>query len=238
MKQVRAVADSVPSTTSTNPQTRRAPAVQKTLSETVAEILRHEILSGDLPPGARLRQVEISERLGTSTTPVREAFVQLAREGLVFGDPRRGVVVFTPEIDDLIECYEMRSVLESLAARLSVPDLTRHDIRAMEAILDELHPDPEISGEDYIRLNKAFHSRLYSACGRPRLMSIISELEDASLMYIRVLGSAHPIGIGVEKEHAAILDAARRGNAEEAAELVAEHLDSRRKLFVEALKEV
>src|SRR5918997_1170374 len=68
-----------------------------------------------LAPGTRLRQNDVAKRFGVSTTPVREAFAQLQAEGLVRIDPHRGAVVFHPSVDDVLEFYEIREALESLA---------------------------------------------------------------------------------------------------------------------------
>src|ERR1700759_28088 len=76
----------------------------------VAE-LRRLILSGELPAGTHLRQVELAERFGVSTTPVREALMVLGRLGLVRHDAQRGVVVFTPTVRDVLENYELRIAL-------------------------------------------------------------------------------------------------------------------------------
>jgi DNA-binding GntR family transcriptional regulator len=74
-----------------------------TRADSVAAEFRHMILSGELPAGSRLRQVEVSERFGVSTTPVREAFLSLSREGLVRQDAHRGFTVLLPSRDDLRE---------------------------------------------------------------------------------------------------------------------------------------
>jgi DNA-binding GntR family transcriptional regulator len=94
-----------------------------TTAKVVAERLRDEIQDGTLSPGTRLRQNEVARRFGVSTTPVREAFAQLQAEGLVRIDPHRGAVVFRPTTDDLVEFYEIREVLESLAVVRAIPRL-------------------------------------------------------------------------------------------------------------------
>src|SRR5690349_13342936 len=89
--------------------------VPTTRAGAVAERLREMILSGELPGGTRVRQMDIAERFGVSSTPVREAFTALAREGLVRQDTHKGVVVQQPSIEDVRENYEIRMALESLA---------------------------------------------------------------------------------------------------------------------------
>ena len=97
--------------------------------ELVAAKLRVMIVSGELTPGKRLRQIDVARRFGVSTTPVREAFAALAREGLVEVDAYRGAVVFSPSLTDIRENYEMRIALDAWApssprprsARATVP---------------------------------------------------------------------------------------------------------------------
>src|SRR3954471_6906326 len=79
--------------------------------------LREAILAGSLPPGARLRAEPLAEQLQTSRTPVREALVLLAREGLVDIEPRRGAVVRQFDAADLADLYDVRALIEPYAAR-------------------------------------------------------------------------------------------------------------------------
>src|SRR4051795_720276 len=90
--------------------------MHRTVSASVAASLREDIVSGQLESGTRLRQVELAQRFGVSTTPVREALAALQSEGLVRLHPQRGAVVFVPTVEGLREHYEIRAALESLAA--------------------------------------------------------------------------------------------------------------------------
>src|SRR4029450_3655286 len=109
-----------------------------TRSAAVANELRRLIRSGELPAGARLRQLDIAERFAVSTTPVREAFASLAKEGLVRQDSHRGVVVFVPSSDDLLQNYEIRLALEPLATRIAATNATPDDLETLERLLGEM----------------------------------------------------------------------------------------------------
>src|SRR6187200_3686539 len=78
--------------------------------------LRHAILEGELAPGERLRAEALAGRFGTSRTPVREALLMLEREGLVDVLPNRGAIVRSFDADDLLDLYEVRSLIEPHAA--------------------------------------------------------------------------------------------------------------------------
>jgi DNA-binding GntR family transcriptional regulator len=188
----------------------------------VAERLRREIMSGQLAPGAALRQKAICERFGVSTTPVREAFAALQRDGLLVGDPHRGVVVFRPSVEDLRENYEMRIALESLAAEKAAEHITDADLADLDALLAHLHETTEPL--EYFRINGLFHARIYEIPPRPRLAETIRQLRQAGYAYGNLFAVAMSDFTGTEREHAAILDALRDRAPKRAAQAMAVHL--------------
>ena len=91
----------------------------RTLRERVYELLREDILSGQLGPGAELSEVALAERLGVSRGPIREALGLLCAQGLVTMQPRRGAYVSVLTRQEFLEAYQVREALEALAARLA-----------------------------------------------------------------------------------------------------------------------
>jgi DNA-binding GntR family transcriptional regulator len=195
-----------------------------TTAKAVAERLRDEIQEGSLAPGTRLRQNEIAQRFGVSTTPVREAFAQLQAEGLVRIDPHRGAVVFHPTAEDLIEFYEIREVLESLAVARAIPNLQRDVVKDLGAMIERMRrtDDPR----RWLKLNDEFHLRLYASARMPRLLALIENLRDASTPYIYMFVAARPPSERANEEHQAILDACVAGDAAAAERAIRMHLDS------------
>ncbi len=90
-----------------------------TLAQSVTDTLRAEIMSGQLAPGKKLQEVSLSQRLGVSRTPLRAGLHSLASEGLLEYQPNRGYCVRTLNPDRLIAIFDLRGVLEGLAARLA-----------------------------------------------------------------------------------------------------------------------
>ena len=186
------------------------------------------IRSGEFPAGKRLRQVDIAERFDVSTTPVREAFTSLAREGLVTQDAHRGVVVFVPSRDDLLQNYEIRMALEPLAARIAATNATADDLGRLTPLLEEMR---KALINDTARyggpLNSRFHAAIYAAARRPRLAELIQQLRDASLAYVQLL-SAQPQPLeyleGAHAEHEEILAALRARAPRRAADAMTRHL--------------
>ncbi|HTT93379.1 MAG TPA: GntR family transcriptional regulator [Solirubrobacterales bacterium] len=196
----------------------------RTRAEAVADELRRLIKSGELKPGTRLHQAEIAGRIGVSTTPVREAFMRLAREGLIRQDPHRGVMVFLPSLAELNENYEIRIALEQLATRLAATKLTDEDLATLDQLVREMREtdDPH----HYLELNSAFHARIYAAADRPRLAELIENFRDTAAAYISLLENEDDPAYAkqVQKEHERIAAALRSRKAAAAAKAMGEHL--------------
>jgi DNA-binding GntR family transcriptional regulator len=193
-----------------------------TVAAAVAASLRADIVAGNLPSGTRLRQVEIAERFGVSTTPVREALAALQTEGLARRHPQRGTVVFVPTVQNLREHYEIRGALEALAAELVAARFEPEWEAPLQDILDEMADGPY--ADRYILLNQRFHSDLYARADRTRLVEMIASLRDASSAYLHIYAS-HDFPLDrLDAEHREILEACRRRDPARAAAAVRDHL--------------
>jgi len=201
-----------------------APLTKLTIAEQIAAALRHEIVTGQLSAGVRLRQVEIAQRFGVSTTPVREAFALLQSDGLVQIDTHRGVTVFLPTIQDLVEHYEIRMALEMLAAEKAAEHFQPQDAPPLVAILDEMHTTSDAA--HYVELNQQFHLRLYRLGGRTRLVTMIEELRNASLAYNHLYAAADvpKDAERLDGEHREILAACQAGDPVRAANAERHHI--------------
>src|SRR5204863_8676874 len=133
-----------------------------TLWQRVYDFLREEILAERLQPGAELQEVALSEELGVSRGPIREAIGRLAAEGLVTVRPRRGAVVRSLSKDEFLELYQVREALELMAVKLAVPRLQAEDVEELQALIDAMagHAERGEVGE-FFEANAAFHARLF-----------------------------------------------------------------------------
>lgn len=196
-----------------------------TLRERVYDHLRDEILEGILAPGTELAEVALSEQLGVSRGPLREAIGRLAAEGLVTVRPRRGAVVRSLSEEEFLEFYQVREAIEGMAVKLAVPRLTDEDFETLEALnreMDEHGARNEV--EAFFEANVAFHGRLLEASGNAKLQEVYRQLLDQIGRYrMRSLTLRGNLRRSVT-EHAAILRAAKRGDAERAAQLMADHI--------------
>jgi DNA-binding GntR family transcriptional regulator len=199
------------------------------------------IRSGELPAGTRLRQVDIAQRFSVSTTPVREAFFSLAREGLVRQDAHRGVVVFLPSGDDLVQNYEIRLALEPLATRIAATNATPEQLDELAGMLVEMRDaviaDPRRHAGT---LNPRFHAAIYDAARRPRLAELIQQLRDAGAAYVQLLAlNPQPLSYlkSVHAEHEQIVGALRARAPRKAADAMTHHLTHNRDRILASLDE-
>ena len=123
----------------------------KPLREIVSDALRQAIRDGLLPPGERLMEIPLAEELGVSRTPIREAIRILEQEGLVVMIPRRGTYVADMSLKDVTEVFELRSILEELAAELAAERITNEEIEALIARRRQARADKNWAESDRIR---------------------------------------------------------------------------------------
>lgn len=196
-----------------------------TLWQRVYDHLRTEILEGRLEPGAELGEVALAEQLGVSRGPLREAIGRLAAEGLVTVSPRRGAVVRSLSKKEFLELYQVREALERMAVQLAVPRLTAEQVEELASLNEEMAAHAAGNKVDsFFEANLAFHARLLEASGNRKLQELYRQLLDQLGRYrLRSLTLRGNLKRSVS-EHKAILRAASRGDAERAAQLMAEHI--------------
>ena len=195
----------------------------RTAQAAVAELLRAEILLGRLPPGTRLLQNDIAERFKTSTTPVREAMRQLVAEGLLDGDPHRGVIVHETSQEELEQIYEIRLALEPLSIAATVANAVDEELAHAELLVATMEGERDTAR--WTELNTEFHRALADAARRPLLASILNGLRNLSALYIAGLLTDAPERIeAANEEHRALVSACRAGDVEKAIELERSHL--------------
>lgn len=191
-------------------------------AQTVTDQLRALILDGSLGIGVQLKQEALARKFGVSRIPIREALKRLEAEGLVAHTAHQGSVVASRSIDDLLETLDIRIGLESRALVLAIPHMTPAIVRKAETILAR-YDASDMPGE-WSELNLAFHLCLYKPCGRQRLLSMIESLVRSVDIHLRAHQSAAIGRKSPQKDHRALLEACRAGNAERARKLLERHI--------------
>jgi len=202
-------------------------AIQRqSLTSAVADRLREQIIRGEIPEGAQIRQDAIATQFHVSRIPVREALRQLDAEGLIAIVPNRGAIVPALSPDDIEELFSIRALLEPEVLKLSIPQLTDQDFSEAAAILRKY--GSELRREDHVsawgRLNWQFHSILYSRAVLPRFMAVIRNVNNSGERYTRLqLYLTHGIKRANE-EHHKILELCRNRDVPAACTLLRDHI--------------
>jgi len=195
-----------------------------TAQEAVLAELRRLLVTGELAPGAPVRQEALAERLGVSRVPLREALKVLEGEGHVVYARHRGYVVAELSVEDLVEVYRLRELLEAEAIRVATPRVTPSHLEALQAASDAVEvADRDGDVAEITAANRAFHFLLFDAAGMPRLSRTLRQLWDATDVYRSVYFAEAANRERVHGEHAALLAALRRGDAKSAVRIQAEH---------------
>jgi DNA-binding GntR family transcriptional regulator len=195
-----------------------------TTQEFVLAELRKAILTGEMPPGTPVRQDALAERLGVSRVPIREALRTLEGEGQVIYRPHRGYQVANLSLDDLLEVYRIRELLETEATLRAVPVLSPEDIERLEQADEDIMR--AASADDIVGMaaaNRQFHFTVLEASGMPRLSRLVRVMWDATDAYRALYYSSADNRARVHSEHKAIIAAIRAGDADEVVRLWNEH---------------
>lgn len=198
---------------------------RRSLVDEAYATLRRRICDGDLPPGHQMLEEEAAQQLQMSRTPVREALIRLEREGLVRFVPRRGVQIVPLSARDLREINELLSCLEATAAeklasrRLSAEELALFDasIAAMDAALEADDMDAW-SEADY-----RFHCLLLELCDNSRLHAVARNFLDQAHRFRRRSTRLREKPVYSTVNHAAVVEAIRRGDPQTAVEIHRSH---------------
>src|SRR3954469_22317331 len=193
------------------------------LAQVVADEVRERILAGRFPAGERLAEEPLSEELGVSRMPVREALRLLAAEGIVVLEPRRGASVASHTPEQVQELVEVRATLEGLNARLAA---RRHDpvqIAKLERIVADGSRINERTELAIIQANNArFHEALEDIAANSVLSSMVRSLRDRTAVIFARQSRARTRENW--REHEAILRAVIAGDAELAGLLATRHV--------------
>ncbi len=209
------------------------PVRYRNMAEQIAGALRQAIASGKLRPGTRLLEVQIAREMGTSRAPLREALIQLEREGLVVRQPNRGTFVADLTEELVREVASLRGVLEGFAASLAVKRLTPADFERLETILREMSAAarrgefPRMVEWDY-----QFHEYIMRASGHRLLYETWVGMDRKIRIYLAATNLMYRDMKSVVDGHMPILQALRRRDPQRASRVMGEHMGEVLDLFL------
>lgn len=185
------------------------------------------ILGGELPPGAKLTEAALSERLGVSRGPIREAFRRLEEAGLVRQEKNRGVFVRDIALDEAAEIFDLRAVMDELAGRRLAQTMTAEQARALRGIVERMEQAARADDADaYHLLNLEFHDRVVEFAGNRKMSSMYRKLvKELALARRRNLGKVLALPQSAA-EHRQILKSIASGDPDAAARALFEHAEA------------
>lgn len=197
-----------------------------TVAESVYQKLRDHIIFGSFKPGQRLAEEQLAEQMGVSRTPVREALLRLEQEGLIQMLPRQGAVVRRLSLEEARQVYEVRALLEGLAARLAVQHMTPQALSAIREALDASFEVME--QQDTRRLvihNNHFHDLIVETARNVVLKKILNLLRTQVNLLRITLWSTFPDRLEQTlREHERIYEAMAAGDEDGAEQAAREHI--------------
>lgn len=222
-------------------QAARRPLAGGTLASSVYDMLRDDILSGELEPGEKLRVEFLRERYGVGNSPVREALNRLSADGWVIREDQKGFSVSTVSKDDLLELIKTRCWLEEIALRESIRLGGDQWEEAIVLAFHRLSRAPRSASEtayvrnpDWENLHRTFHMSLIAACESRWLYGFCEQLSDRADRYRQLAARVAYSKRNELEEHRAIMDAAVNRRADEAVELLFAHYRKTANIIVES----
>jgi DNA-binding GntR family transcriptional regulator len=204
------------------------PAARRGLADEATDRIRDAILSGELAPGEKVGEAELSRVLTVSRGPVREALVRLEQEGLVVSEWHKGTTVVDFTKSDIRQLATLRLALEQMAASEASREATPEDFRRLHDIIAQMQA-ARLTGNDdaLVRLDADFHDAIYQAAHHPRLYAAWSTIRSQvalALLRRRALPDDYAgIVVGEHTELAKVLPS---NDPSRMVELITSHLDS------------
>ena len=204
------------------------------LGEEVYRLLWTRILDRGLRPGDKLSDLRLSQELGVSRTPAREALQRLVSDGIVRAERNRGFFVASFSATDIAEIYDLRSTLEAMALRAAAPRLTPDLLRSAQIDLDNVKAQldgatTELKKLDaftaFLEVDRGFHRSLVELAGNSRLQNMVEGLW-AQIAVFQWAGGFrdHWIEAAITR-HRSIIAALLEGDVERATEELRQHID-------------
>ena len=187
--------------------------------------IKRRILANDMSPGAQYLEQELAEALGMSRTPVREAAIRLENEGIVEVKPRHGIRVLPVSSEDMREIYDILTDLESTAARLVAErGLAASESRVLDETVEQMaRALDEDDLEAWARADERFHKLLVGFSGNARLNLVVNMFWDQAHRVRMLTLQMRPKPTDSNLDHAAVVDAIKRGDADAAYRIHREH---------------
>lgn len=200
----------------------------------VYEAVRDRITDGMYSPGEKLNERDISEMLGVSRTPIREALKVLESEGYVTNYPKKGVTVKKYSPHELDALHRMLLRLEGLSVEMAIPNLGEAQIHELEELTERMTALAiEKKYGEYLKLNFEFHTYLSNCSGSSELFETVSLLRKRIFRFYHSHITLADNSDQYVKDHQDIVHALKGNKSRKAVKLMEEHIEKARVSFLE-----
>jgi DNA-binding GntR family transcriptional regulator len=198
----------------------------KTITASVADEIREQIVSGKIKGREPLRQELLAEQFGCSLIPVREALLNLKGEGLVEFIPHKGAVAKEITIGEIEEIFTLRALLECDILARAMPQIGEDDLLTAESVLEQFEAllEPGADLQSWGKLNWAFHRALYEPAQRDYTFRLIERLHTNCDRYIRLQLQLDEGRSRAQQEHVEILELVRKKDKRGATKALRQHI--------------
>lgn len=192
----------------------------------VYQILRESILTGKFQPGERLLELKLSQELGVSRSPIREALRMLEQDGLVV-TMDNGTVVNPMDVEDVKEIYECRIATEPYAGFLATQKIKDEEIAELEQLVNEAEVAYDLKeSEKVVDLNTAFHDQIVRIGGNRRLTEIVDKIRSLSILARNTELKVYSRPREYLDEHKEIVKALKGRDASEVERVIRMHIEN------------
>jgi DNA-binding GntR family transcriptional regulator len=205
--------------------------------ETIYSQIKNFLLSSDIYPGQKIPHAELGQKMGISFSPLREAFIQLATEGLLIHKNQRGF--FVPEIsyDEARELYDARILIEPHLVKEAAQFITEKKIKIIDEIQKQYH---KMAHEPYSRerllVDKRFHLEIMEMGGNSKLLRIVDGIFDLLIVRRSILHLSPSRPHKAHKEHSEIFEALKKRDGKKASQLMKKHINIIKNFVIDDLR--
>jgi DNA-binding GntR family transcriptional regulator len=194
-------------------------------SEKAHLCIKEFLLSSDIYPGQKIPHLELGKRLGISLTPLREALIRLSAEGLLTHGNQRGFSVPEIDLEEAIELYEVRALIEPYTTEIATKVAAPKHIELLHRVLNDYK---EVVSEPYTRkrllVDKKFHLEIAKLTANKILLQIFEQIYDRIILKRQILNLPPGRGQAAYHEHFEILKAMEGKDAKRASRLIKDHI--------------
>ena len=209
----------------------------ESLKDQAYEILRSSIITGRLEPGRLHNEKDLARGLGISRTPVREALLDLSKEGMIVFVPRKGIKIREVTRRDISDVMELRKVIESYIIESCCGQLTPADLKGIGKIIEKQKAmTMKENRERFVEVDREFHLFLASRTGNRQLLHVMENLRDL-LHFMAIKAIAYQDRMDqVLREHKRICTALEERDQKKAKEAMFLHLDTTEKILLASME--